>query len=107
VAPTSPFLAWPFGERLADPLAMYLADVCTLPANMAGLPGISTPCGLAEGLPVGLQLIGSPWSEVTLLRAARAYEAITADAPWRHVRPRDLDRLTGPDVPVAGAAVTA
>ena len=107
VAPTSPFLAWPFGERLADPLAMYLADVCTLPANMAGLPGVSTPCGLADGLPVGLQLIGSPWSEVTLLRAARAYEAITSDAPWRQVRPRDLARLSGSDVPAAGAAVTA
>jgi aspartyl-tRNA(Asn)/glutamyl-tRNA(Gln) amidotransferase subunit A len=96
VAPTSPFVAWPLGERLADPVAMYLADVCTLPVNMAGLPAISVPCGLAHGLPVGLQIIGAPWSELELLRAARAYEGITAGAPWRRARPRDLERLLDP-----------
>ena len=59
---------------------MYLSDACTLPVNMAGLPGISVPCGLSEGLPVGLQLIGAPWSEAALLRVARAYEGATAGA---------------------------
>ena len=54
---------------MADPVAMYLSDACTLPVNMAGLPGVSVPCGLSEGLPVGLQLIGAPWSEAELFRA--------------------------------------
>ncbi len=58
VAPTSPTVAFRFGERLADPVSMYLSDACTLPVNMAGLPGVSIPCGLSDGLPVGLQLIG-------------------------------------------------
>ncbi len=107
VAPTSPFVAWPFGARLADPVAMYLADVCTLPVNMAGLPGISVPCGLSDGLPVGLQLIGAPWSELTLLRAARAYEALTVAAAWRQVAPRDLERLTDPSIPVPGTGAAA
>ncbi len=53
---------------------MYLSDACTLPVNMAGLPGISVPCGLSDGLPVGLQLIGAAWREGCLMRAARAYE---------------------------------
>ena len=66
-----------------DPVAMYLSDACTLPVNMAGLPGISIPCGLSDGLPVGLQLIGPAWSEVRLLALARAYEGITAGAAWR------------------------
>ena len=72
VAPTSPTVAFPFGSRMADPVQMYLSDVCTLPLNMAGLPGISIPCGLSDGLPVGLQLIGAAWSEAVLFRAARA-----------------------------------
>ena len=59
VAPTSPTVAFRFGARLADPVSMYLSDACTLPVNMAGLPGISIPCGLSDGLPVGLQLIGA------------------------------------------------
>jgi aspartyl-tRNA(Asn)/glutamyl-tRNA(Gln) amidotransferase subunit A len=107
VAPTSPYVAWPFGARMADPVQMYLADVCTLPVNMAGLPGISVPCGLSEGLPVGLQLIGPPWSEAGLLRAARAYEGVTAGADWRAVRPRDLDALRNPSVPTPAERVGA
>ena len=95
VAPVSPFVAWPFGARLDDPVAMYLADACTLPVNMAGLPGMSVPAGLSEGLPVGLQLIGPPWSELALLRLARAYEAITADAAWRGMEPAGLATLRG------------
>jgi len=90
VAPTSPFVAWPFGAKMADPVAMYLADACTLPVNMAGLPGISIPCGLAEGLPVGLQLIGPAWSEARLCELARAYEGVTAAAPWRGLEPAGL-----------------
>jgi aspartyl-tRNA(Asn)/glutamyl-tRNA(Gln) amidotransferase subunit A len=57
---------------------------------MAGLPGISIPCGLSDGLPVGLQLIGAPWSEPDLLALARGYEALTADADWRRLEPADL-----------------
>ena len=60
VAPTSPTVAFRLGDRLADPVSMYLSDACTLPVNMAGLPGVSIPCGLSDGLPVGLQLIGAP-----------------------------------------------
>jgi aspartyl-tRNA(Asn)/glutamyl-tRNA(Gln) amidotransferase subunit A len=90
VAPTSPSVAFQFGARLADPVSMYLSDACTLPVNMAGLPGISIPCGLSEGLPVGLQLIGPAWSELTLFRAARAYEAITSSADWRTIEPAQL-----------------
>ena len=56
----------------------------------AGLPGLSIPCGLSEGLPVGLQLIGAPWSEPTLLELGRGYEAITADAQWRSLEPTHL-----------------
>ena len=77
VAPTTPGVAFKLGEKTADPLAMYLNDVLTIPVNMAGLPGISVPCGLSEGLPVGLQLIGKAFDEVTLLRAAYAFEQAT------------------------------
>ena len=98
VAPTSATVAFPFGARLEDPVAMYLSDACTLPVNIAGLPGISVPCGLSEGLPVGLQLIGPAWSEAPLLRLARAYEAITAGAAWREVRPSGL-AATGLQLP--------
>jgi aspartyl-tRNA(Asn)/glutamyl-tRNA(Gln) amidotransferase subunit A len=73
-----------------DPVAMYLTDACTLPVSMAGLPGISIPCGLSDGLPVGLQLIGPAWSEARLLALARAYEAITAGAAWRSIEPPGL-----------------
>jgi aspartyl-tRNA(Asn)/glutamyl-tRNA(Gln) amidotransferase subunit A len=90
VAPTSPFVAWPFGARMADPVAMYLADACTLPVNMAGLPGISVPCGLSDELPVGLQLIGPAWSEARLFALARAYEGLTSGAPWRGLEPPGL-----------------
>ncbi|HEX8025507.1 MAG TPA: Asp-tRNA(Asn)/Glu-tRNA(Gln) amidotransferase subunit GatA [Candidatus Limnocylindrales bacterium] len=99
VAPTSPSVAFRFGARLADPVAMYLSDACTLPVNIAGLPGVSIPCGLSEGLPVGLQLIGDAWSEASLLRAARAYEGITAAAPWRNAVPTDLDAASDPATP--------
>jgi len=96
VAPTSPTVAFPFGARLADPVAMYLSDACTLPVNIAGLPGVSIPCGLSDGLPVGLQLIGDAWSEARLLRAARAYEGVTAGAAWRRVEPAGLAAADDP-----------
>ena len=99
VAPTSPTVAFRFGARLADPVAMYLSDACTLPVNMAGLPGISIPAGLSEGLPVGLQFIGAPWSEPGLFELARGYEAITATADWRGLEPSDLAALDDPATP--------
>jgi aspartyl-tRNA(Asn)/glutamyl-tRNA(Gln) amidotransferase subunit A len=74
VSPTSPTVAFKLGEKADNPLAMYLADVLTIPPNMAGLPGLSIPCGLSEGLPVGLQLIGPQFSENTLFRAGHALE---------------------------------
>ncbi|MFO7171467.1 MAG: Asp-tRNA(Asn)/Glu-tRNA(Gln) amidotransferase subunit GatA [Bacillota bacterium] len=77
VAPTSPTVAWGLGERVEDPLAMYMADILTLPANLAGLPAISIPCGLSQGLPVGLQIIGRHFDEPTVLRVAYAYEKAT------------------------------
>ncbi len=90
VAPTSPTVAFRFGARMADPVSMYLSDACTLPVNMAGLPGISIPCGLSDGLPVGLQFIGAPWSEAGLFELSRGYEAITAGAAWRMQEPSGL-----------------
>lgn len=78
VTPTSPILAWGLGEKTDDPLAMYLADVCTLPINLAGLPAISVPCGLSEGLPVGMQLIGKQFDDAKLLQYAWAYERSTS-----------------------------
>jgi aspartyl-tRNA(Asn)/glutamyl-tRNA(Gln) amidotransferase subunit A len=107
VAPTSPTVAFRLGARLADPVSMYLSDACTLPVNMAGLPGVSIPCGLSEGLPVGLQLIGAPWSEAELLGLARGYEAITADAPWRAVAPADLERAADPASPTPAERAAA
>jgi len=99
VAPTSPSVAFPLGARLEDPVAMYLSDACTLPVNVAGLAGLSMPCGLSEGLPVGLQFIGAPWSEARLFELARGYEALTADADWRTLEPTDLSAAVDPAAP--------
>jgi aspartyl-tRNA(Asn)/glutamyl-tRNA(Gln) amidotransferase subunit A len=99
VAPTSPTVAFRFGARMADPVSMYLSDACTLPVNVAGLPGISVPCGLSEGLPVGLQFIGAPWSEAELFALARGYEGLTADADWRGLEPAELARAADPATP--------
>jgi aspartyl-tRNA(Asn)/glutamyl-tRNA(Gln) amidotransferase subunit A len=74
VSPTSPTVAFPLGAKTDNPLAMYLSDVLAIPPNMAGLPGLSIPCGLSEGLPVGLQLIGPQFSENLLFRAGHALE---------------------------------
>jgi aspartyl-tRNA(Asn)/glutamyl-tRNA(Gln) amidotransferase subunit A len=83
-APTTPSVAFTHGDK-ADPLAMYMNDVYTIPASMTGLPAVSVPCGFnGAGLPIGLQLIGRALDEPTLLRAAHAYEQAT---PWRQRRP--------------------
>ena len=74
VSPTSPTVAFPIGEKAGDPLAMYLNDLLTIPSCMAGLPGLNIPCGLSEGLPVGLQLIGPQFAENTLFRVGHALE---------------------------------
>jgi aspartyl-tRNA(Asn)/glutamyl-tRNA(Gln) amidotransferase subunit A len=75
LTPTSPSTAFRFGDKVDDPLAMYLNDIYTVTANLAGVPGISVPCGLStEGLPIGMQLLGPYWSEAVLLRLAHAYQ---------------------------------
>jgi len=85
VTPTSPVVAFPLGEKTADPVQMYLTDICTLPVNIAGLPGLSVPCGFSDGLPVGMQLIGPHLSDETLLRIGYAYEQATQ---WHEAHPQ-------------------
>jgi aspartyl-tRNA(Asn)/glutamyl-tRNA(Gln) amidotransferase subunit A len=76
--PTSPTSPFKIGEKVDDPIAMYLNDVFTIPLNLAGLPGLSLPCGFdSSGLPIGLQLIGKAWDEESIFAAAGAYEAAT------------------------------
>jgi aspartyl-tRNA(Asn)/glutamyl-tRNA(Gln) amidotransferase subunit A len=76
--PVAPTVAWPLNGHSTDPLADYLADIFTLPASLAGLPGMSVPAGFgAEGLPVGVQLIGNYFQEGTLLHTAHAFQAAT------------------------------
>ncbi len=84
VAPTSPTVAFPLGARTEDPYQMYLADVFTIPANMAGIPGVAVPCGFSEGLPVSLQVLAKPFDEETALRIAYAYEQSEG---WWRMRP--------------------
>ena len=74
VTPTSPTVAFELDEKTQDPFQMYLSDVCTIPANIAGLPGISIPCGLYKGLPVGLQILAPQFGDRTALQIAHAYE---------------------------------
>src|SRR5439155_513704 len=87
--PVSPTVPFRLGEKVDDPLQMYLADIYTIPVNLAGLPGISVPCGFPGGLPVGLQLIGKPFDEATVLRAAHAYEQTTE---WHTRRPPIVEK---------------
>jgi aspartyl-tRNA(Asn)/glutamyl-tRNA(Gln) amidotransferase subunit A len=75
--PTTPTPAFRIGEKTADPLQMYLADIFTVPANLAGIPGLSLPGGFVDGLPVGIQLLGRPFDEATLLRIGHAYQQQT------------------------------
>jgi aspartyl-tRNA(Asn)/glutamyl-tRNA(Gln) amidotransferase subunit A len=77
ITPTSPTVPFKLGEKLDDPVQMYLSDVCTLPINIAGVPAISIPAGFAGGLPVGMQIIAKPFGEETILKVAYAYEQAT------------------------------
>jgi aspartyl-tRNA(Asn)/glutamyl-tRNA(Gln) amidotransferase subunit A len=87
VTPTSPTVAFAIGDKAADPLAMYACDLLTIPSCLAGLPGLSIPCGLSEGLPVGLQLIGPQFGENGLFRIGHALEgALGFDAVPEHLR---------------------
>jgi aspartyl-tRNA(Asn)/glutamyl-tRNA(Gln) amidotransferase subunit A len=83
VAPTSPMVAFPLGAR-DDPLSMYMCDVVTLPVNLAGLPGISVPCGFVDELPVGLQFIAPRFEDARVFQVAAAYEGAT---DWHTARP--------------------
>ncbi len=84
VTPTSPTVPFKLGEKVDDPIQMYLSDVCTLPINIAGLPAISVPAGFADGLPIGMQIIGKPFDEETILHIAFAYEQAT---DWHKRKP--------------------
>lgn len=74
ITPTAPTTAFKMGEKSSDPLSMYLQDVCTIPVNLAGVPGISIPCGFANGMPIGMQIIGKPLDEETIIRTAYTFE---------------------------------
>jgi len=84
VTPTSPVVPFKLGARLEDPVQMYLSDICTMPVNIGGIPAISVPAGFVDSLPVGMQIIGRPFSEEILLRVAFAYEQATE---WHKRRP--------------------
>ena len=84
VTPTSPTVPFKIGEKVDDPLQMYLSDVCTLPINIAGLPAISIPAGFADGLPIGMQIIAKPFAEETILKIAYAYQQAT---DWHKRKP--------------------
>ncbi|SDG47926.1 aspartyl/glutamyl-tRNA(Asn/Gln) amidotransferase subunit A [Fontibacillus panacisegetis] len=77
IGPTAPTTAFPLGSQVGDPLTMYLNDILTIPVSLAGVPALSVPCGFADGLPVGLQIIGKPFDESSILRVAHAFEAHT------------------------------
>jgi len=77
MGPTTPTPAFPIGDKTSDPITMYLNDIYTIGANLAGLPAMSIPCGLAGGLPVGLQIVGPHFSEGRLLNAAHAFQKET------------------------------
>jgi aspartyl-tRNA(Asn)/glutamyl-tRNA(Gln) amidotransferase subunit A len=84
VTPTSPTVPFRIGEKVDDPLQMYLSDVCTLPINIAGLPAISIPAGFADGLPIGMQIIAKPFAEETILKIAHAFQQAT---DWHRKKP--------------------
>jgi aspartyl-tRNA(Asn)/glutamyl-tRNA(Gln) amidotransferase subunit A len=84
VTPTSPTVPFKIGEKVDDPLQMYLSDVCTLPINIAGLPAISIPAGFADGLPIGMQIIAKPFAEETILKIAHAFQQATG---WHKKKP--------------------
>jgi len=77
IGPTTPTPAFPLGAKTSDPITMYLNDIYTIGANLAGLPAISVPCGFVQGLPVGLQIVGPHFSEARILTAAHAFQRLT------------------------------
>ena len=83
VTPTSPTVAFRLGERTQDPVQMYLSDICTIPVNIAGIPSISVPVGFSFGLPIGMQIMGRPFGEEAIFRAAYAYEQAEG---WHNLR---------------------
>src|SRR3989338_3604099 len=85
VGPVSPTVAWGFGEKMQDPLTMYLSDAYTIPASLAGIPGLSVPCGFVNGLPVGLQILGKFMDDETVLDVGEAYENAT---DWHKEKPK-------------------
>ena len=85
ITPTTPNLPFSIGEKLSDPFEMYMCDTCTIPINIAGLPAISIPAGFVDGLPVGLQIIGKPFADQTIMRIAHAFQCATA---WHKETPR-------------------
>jgi aspartyl-tRNA(Asn)/glutamyl-tRNA(Gln) amidotransferase subunit A len=91
LTPTTPTTAFPIGDVYGDSVLMQYADQLTVPANHAGVPGISLPGGLdQDGLPIGIQLLGPDFSEEMLLRIGRAYEKVTAEEAWRKRQPAVL-----------------
>ena len=89
VTPAAPTAAFRLGEKIQDPLQMYLSDICTIPINLAGLPALSLPCGFdKDGMPIGIQLIGKHFDEPTILRVAHQYEQST---PWHKQKPKLKD----------------
>ena len=92
LTPTTPTTAFPVGAVYGDSVLMQYADQLTVPANHAGIPGLSLPAGFdRHGLPIGIQLLGPDFSEATLLRIGRAYEMVTQDDAWRQRRPKVLE----------------
>jgi aspartyl-tRNA(Asn)/glutamyl-tRNA(Gln) amidotransferase subunit A len=77
IAPTMPYPAFKIGEKIDDPISLFLSDVDTVPVNLAGVPSISVPCGFSDGLPIGMQIIGKHFDEAAILRAAFAFEENT------------------------------
>jgi len=87
ITPTSPTIPFKIGEKVDNPLQMYLSDVCTLPINIAGVPAISIPAGFADGLPIGMQIIAKPFAEETILKIAYAYQQATE---WHKRKPKTI-----------------
>jgi len=87
MGPTSPSTAFGIGEKTSDPVSMYLADIFTISTNLAGLPGLSVPCGFVDNKPVGLHIIGNYFAEDRLLNAAHQYQQVT---DWHQMAPADI-----------------
>jgi len=83
VAPVSPTVPFKFGEKVADPVQMYLSDVCTIPVNIAGIAGMSVPAGFSFGLPIGMQIMARPFGEEAIFKVAYAYEQACG---WHNLR---------------------